>query len=311
MDSQPYVIRNYRNRDFSEYVRLHVEAESVDRIGCCTSPQSLDENLRHPHCSPEDDLFVAEIEGGRIAGYVHIKPELNIGRAVLRFLIHPEYRAGDLAARLFNDALRRASSMGAKLAHVNVPEDDTTAGGLLSRLGFVIVRRFLELRLDISEVQTGDIDHAPYCCRHLLPNEEVTLAEIQNRSFAGTWGYNPNTVEEIGYRVDLSNCCREGILLVCEGEKPVGYCWTTVDRSESDVTAESRGRIYMIGVDPGYRGRGIGRCALRAGLTYLTSRGITIAEITVDSENRRARALYDSFGFKIWLATAWYERSLV
>jgi ribosomal protein S18 acetylase RimI-like enzyme len=64
----------------------------------------------------------------------------------------------------------------------------------------------------------------------------------------------------------------------------------------------------MLGVDPDYRERGIGRIALLAGLNYLKSKGASIAEITVDSENKAARALYDSVGFRRWSGSLWYEK---
>ncbi len=66
----------------------------------------------------------------------------------------------------------------------------------------------------------------------------------------------------------------------------------------------------MLGVDPDYRGRGIGKIALLAGLSYLKNKGIRVAEITVDSKNEVACALYRSVGFKLWTTTLWYEKAI-
>ena len=66
----------------------------------------------------------------------------------------------------------------------------------------------------------------------------------------------------------------------------------------------------MLGILPEHRGKGLGRCALAAGLTYLESRGIEAVDLTVDSENAEACALYDSAGFKIHSTTDWYEKKL-
>lgn len=310
MSSRQYVIRTYRPDDFDSYVMLHVEAEKFDRIGRRISRQALAESLRHPKYSPESDLFVAEMEGGEMAGCISLYSEPGIGRAVISYLVHPEYRAGDTGQRLFLEAVQRASIIGARLAHVNISESDTTTGILVAGLSFRPVRRFLELTLDLSAFHSMDGSHKNYTIRHFRRGEENLLAEMQNRSFAGTWGYDPNTAEEIAYWVNLSNCRPEGIIFVCDEDRPVGYCWITVNEEESFTGSAAGGRIYMIGVEPDYRGMGVGRRALLAGLSYLENRGIEVAGLTVDSGNREACALYESAGFRIRLTSTWYEKVL-
>lgn len=73
---------------------------------------------------------------------------------------------------------------------------------------------------------------------------------------------------------------------------------------------EAIGRIGMIGVDPDYRGMGLGRAVLLAGLSYLKRKGLPIAQLTVDSENEVARALYRSVGFREHYTSLWYEKAL-
>jgi mycothiol synthase len=148
------------------------------------------------------------------------------------------------------------------------------------------------------------------CCRHLRLGEEAVLADLQNRSFAGTWGYNPGAVEEIAYRLSLSGSSPEGVVVLEEGDMPVGYCWTTVEAESGPAAGEWRGRIHMIGVLPERRGRGLGRQALTAGLAYLKGRGIEAVDLTVDSENVEACALYKSVGFTTRTTTKWYEKAL-
>ena len=66
----------------------------------------------------------------------------------------------------------------------------------------------------------------------------------------------------------------------------------------------------MLGVDPDYRGKGIGKEVLLAGLSYLKREGFQIAELTVDSENQAACTLYRSAGFRIQASTLWYEKAI-
>ena len=122
------------------------------------------------------------------------------------------------------------------------------------------MRRFLELRLDIAGVRWQDIDRAGFRYCHLQRGEEDKLTQVQNRSFASTWGYNPNTVEEIIYRINLSNCSPEDVVLAYDGDKPIGYCWTRI--THQAATGKRKGQIFMLGVDPDYQGRGIGKGVL-------------------------------------------------
>jgi mycothiol synthase len=309
MSNSPYIIRNFRPDDFSSYVQLNVEAEKLEPTGRCTSPQALSEGLGRPNYLPEQDLFVAGV-AGKVIGYIDVRSELGIGRAVLDCLVHPEHRRKGLATQLFHYASRRARELAARVVHVNVPEDNVAAKGLLSKLGFMFVRRFLELRLEFSKVHLPDGEHVALSCRHLQRGEEDKLTEIQNRSFAGTWGYNPNTLEEIGYRLNLIDSSPKDVILICEGDRPIAYCWTAINLGQNAAMGTNKGHIYMLGVDPDYRGKGIGKRALLAGLAHLRSKGMEVAELTVDSENVAGCALYESVGFKISATSAWYEKGL-
>jgi mycothiol synthase len=66
----------------------------------------------------------------------------------------------------------------------------------------------------------------------------------------------------------------------------------------------------MLGVDPDYRDRGIGKRVLLAGLSHLKSKGLSIAELTVDCQNKEAYALYQSIGFKVQDNIRWYEKAV-
>lgn len=309
MSALPYIIRNFCPEDFASYVQLSVEAEELDPTGRCTSAQVLSEALGRPNYVPGENLVVAEA-AGKVVGYIDVRPELGIGRAVLDCLVHPEHRRKSLATDLFHRASRRAREVGARVVHVNVMEENVAAKGLLAKLGFEFVRRFLELRRELSELHLSDAEQDALLSRHLQLGEEDKLTRIQNRSFASTWGYNPTDVEETVYRLSLTGSSPEDVILIFAADRPVGYCWTLVDPGASAAAGTNVGRIYMLGVDPDYRDSGIGKQALLAGLAHLRSKGIEVAELTVDSQNPAACALYESGGFKISSTSAWYEKTL-
>ncbi len=307
MSNSPYTIRNYRPEDFNKYVLLSIDAEKLEPTGRCVSPRVIAENLGRPGYSPERDLFIVET-AGEIVGYMDLAPELTIGRVILNCWVHPEHRRRGVARELLGFAIHRAKELRAKVAHVNVAEDNVINKSVLSRLGFEFVRRFLELRLDLVKVSWQDIDQTALGCRYLRYGDEGKLTQLQNRSFADTWGYNPNTVETITYHINLSNCSREDIVLAYEGDNVIGYCWTEITPDEKSAIGEREGRIFMLGVDPNDRGRGVGKRVLLAGLAHLKSKGLRVVELTVDSENKAACALYQSIGFEVRTSSLWYEK---
>ncbi len=298
-------VRNYQPADFDRYILLQVEVEKREPTGRCVSQQFIAEQLKRPNYCPEQDLFIAEI-GKDIVGYMDIEAELAIGRVVLDCRVHPQYRKRGLGTELFNNALSRARELGARVAHVNIAEDNAAAKKILLELGFSLVRQFLELKLDIGPVDGSDI-HPAIECRCLRHGQENDLTKLQNRAFAGMWGYNSNTVEEITFRIKISSCSRQDIVLAYDGDRAIGCCWTGIS-CEKGIPSATKGRIHMLGVDPDHRGKGIGRGLMMAGLTRLRNRGLTVAELTVDSENKAAYALYQSLGFEVQARTLWYEK---
>jgi mycothiol synthase len=265
------------------------------------------ESLGRPNHFPEEDLFVAE-KGGNIVGYVDVTVELNIGRVVLSCVVHPEYRGNGVATKLIERAIDRARELKVKRIHVNTPEESMTARELFTKMDFRFIRRFLELRFDLSGVHVPDMDRMGPRYRQMKSGEEEKLVHIQNRSFADTWGFNPNTVEEIAYRIGLPNCSPKDIIFAFDGDNVIGYCWTRIYGEEDNLPRTAKGRIYMLGVDPDHRSKGIGKEMLLAGLSYLKSKGLSIVELTVDGKNKEARVLYRSAGFKVRTRSLWYGK---
>jgi mycothiol synthase len=306
MSNSSYNIRNYQSADFNKYVILHANAEKLEPTGRCVSAQLIAEKLRQPNYSPEQDLFIVEWNR-EIVGYMDVKPEMTIARVILDCWIYPEHRRKGLATKFLGYATNRARESGAKVAQVNIREDNVVARKMLSRLGFSLVRRFLELGLEIANVGELDMVQAAPGYRYLQLSEEDKLTQLQNRAFSGTWGFNPNTVEEIAFRTSLSTCSLDDIMLIYEGDKAIGYCWIGIS-CEEGIPSVRKGQILMLGVDPHYRGKGIGKKLVLAGLARLKSKGLQVAELTVDSENKTACALYQAIGFEVKANTFWYEK---
>ncbi len=309
MIDPPYIIRTYGLEDLDILIKFEAEVERLERNCIRSSPHRLIEGLGLPNHHPEDNLFIAE-KAGEVMGYVDVMPELNIGRAVLSCLIHPRYDGGYLSESLIEHALSRSKELRLNRAHVNLDRENERAKGFFSEKGFRFVRRFIELRLDLPNAHLPNLRSNAFRLRRLKRGEERILTQIQNRSFTNTWGYNPNTIEEIIYRTGLPHCSPGDIILAYETNRPIGYCWTRVYHGQGNARGGAEGRISMLGVDPDHRGKGVGSAVLLAGLSLLRKRGVGVVQLTVDSGNRAALALYSTVGFDIWKCSLWYEKLL-
>src|SRR4030065_2080295 len=106
MRNSTYIIRNYHSEDFDKLVQLGAEVQELGHTGCLISPFDLIESVGQPNHSSKNNLFIAE-RTGEIVGYADVRPELNIGRVVLRWLVHPKHRRRGLDAKIVDRAISR------------------------------------------------------------------------------------------------------------------------------------------------------------------------------------------------------------
>lgn len=299
-----YRVRNYRPGDFEGLLRLYQEAERSDRTGRCPSSSELRERLRDSRFAPEEDLWVA-VRGSEVAGLLEMSAEVGIKRLILSCLVHPLHRRRGLASRLLDAARHRATEVKARVAHVNVARHNRAGRDVLKRLQFSHVRTFLELRARTAWVNgKGSPTPQEVHLRPLRPGEEALLARLQNRCFEGTWGFNPNTADDIHHTLSMQHASISDVTAAFRGEEPVAYCWVHSN------PAQRKGRIHMLGVVPRERGKGLAGLVLGAGVSSLRGKGVEVVELTTDGGNLPACRLYFAAGFRVWSETLWYERPL-
>lgn len=257
------------------------------------------DKLGQPGLSPRENCLLLE-EGGRIQGYMLVFPEPPIGRAVLEF----ESKAGPQEVDLVRWGVRRARELGAGVAHLCLPEGSAKAETLNSE-GFTLVRRYWDM-VWRREILPGAAIPDGFSVQQFQQGDAEGLMKVQNAAFDGSWGFSPNTLEQVQYRTGMAGTSPEGILLLKDGEEAAGYCWTLV----APVDGEIRGIIGMIGLSPDYRGRGISSAILLAGMRYLQGLGTADIRLQVDENNSPAVRLYTWAGFEKAKELHWFELAL-
>ena len=294
---------NYTNSHKSalvEFVASHNSSTSELHDLCRSMFQCV---LGQPGLEPTENCLLLE-QSGQIRGMALVYGEVLIGRSVLEVMTSPDLAGSPEEVELVRRAVARAQAQGMGVAHVCVPPG-SERGTVLEQLGFSRVRTYLDMLWTQEALPEPDLPQG-YSVRSFGNGDTPLLTRLQNDVFTGSWGFCPNTEEQIEYRTHMPNTSKAGILFLFDGENPAGYCWTVMVPAESGV----RGVIGMIGVVPQYRGKGMSRHILLAGMQHLRSAGLAEIGLEVDGDNDPAVRLYISTGFEKTGERHWFERVL-
>lgn len=275
-------------------------------------PQAaLGQDLSQPRTDASRDVFLIYIEK-RPVGWVRVEREEALRRAVANMGVAQGYDSLTLRSEAIRIALQRAREAGVDRVHLPVAKDQETLHVAARASGFQQVRAYswLEYRPAPAYLLA---DHRPvpdgFRMRGMDDAHEAhILAEVQNASFEGEWGFAPNTEDEIAAKLALPGWEPSGVLFIMPpGEEEVaGYVWTKFERRPD----ESIGFIAMIGIRPEHRRRGLARSLLGTAIRRLRDRGAGVIRLEVDQSNKPARRLYRDMGFRRISDTLWLEREL-
>ena len=298
-----FTTRNFTWADLPAILDMIEATKSLDGSGPQKNPVYLEEELGRPGLNPEENCYVIG-DGQKLIAYGLVEPEIRIGRAVFKLAVHPDHRWQGIEEEIVNLAVGRARSLGAGVLHISRPPSESWRR-LLEHRGFSQIRTYWIMMwqgADLPEVEMAE----GLTIETFKPGEEARLTKIHNDSFEGSWGFSPNTLEEVAYRVGMSISPSGGILFLRDGEQTVGYCWTCLIGDTGDAT----GIISMIGVTPSHRGRGMSKPILVAAIDFLNRAGAKYVGLEADGANVPAIKLYRSLGFVKTTELHWFELAL-
>jgi mycothiol synthase len=264
--------------------------------------------LGRSNYSLDKDLFIAELNR-RIVGVADVATELRIARSIIEWFVHPAVQRKKIGRELVKYAIDRGRQQGAKVAHICSPEEDKFARNFAGELGFSQARCFLSM----EAVLTGSHEKIsePVPVEHFHAGDAALLTTVQNRIFTGSWGFCPNSPDDIRYYFRLTQSKWQDILLIRENAKIIGYCWLHPVIREGRPLEKRKWRLHMFGIDPEFQGKGWGKILFHACREHLRKREASSLELTVDNENTPAIQLYKSMGFRVKSREFWYEKILV
>jgi mycothiol synthase len=226
-------------------------------------------------------------------------------------VVDPDYRHRGYGSALVASLLAGADGQGLRhgirlWAHGDLP----AAAALAESAGFVRFRALLRLRMPLAGIPDGDPAFPDgVSVRTFRPgaDEEAWLA-VNRRAFAhhpeqGSW-----TLADLLLREAEPWFDPDGFFLAERDGQLAGFHWTKVHPAGGDDGAPI-GEVYVVGVDPGQQGGGLGRALTLVGLAHLRRTGLSEVMLYVDESNTAAVRMYTGLGFTLWSTDVMYRRS--
>jgi mycothiol synthase len=221
------------------------------------------------------------------AGFAYLHGLSGGGRPELDLVVAPEARGRGVGTALARAALDAVDGIPVTAwSHGNHP----AAAALASRLGLEAVRELWLMRRPAAEPPATPVPDG-FTVRTFEPgvDDEAFLA-VNAAAFASHPEQGSLDRRGLDERKAEPWFDPAGFLVAERRDRPglVGFHWTKVH-------PDGVGEVYVIGVDPGAQGSGIGRALLAAGLRHLVDAPEVV--LYVEAANTGAVRLYESYGF--------------
>lgn len=277
---------------------IEAVAELLDAAGAVDGHPPLDEHqwldLVHGGRHGFAGLVAWEPGHDHPVGYAQVTREESAAHRptwALEYVVDPHHRQPDLgiARTLLDAAIGIVAEAGGGHLHMWIPKPAASHDELAVAVGLRRGRELRQLRRPLPIEPASTLDVRPF----VPGQDEVAWLEVNNRAFhwhpeQGGWDLETLRDREAQPWFDPG-----GFLLHERDGKLAGFCWTKVHPDHQPPLGE----IYVVAVDPGFRGLGLGRTLVLAGLDHLAGRGLTMAMLYVDADNLAALRLYEALGF--------------
>ena len=233
-------------------------------------------------------------------GYAHLSVEGDpaasagppVGAWGLEVVVDPEHRGIGVEVALVEAALEHAADQGGGTVHFWVFRPTEIHDALAHRLGFTRGRELLQMRRPLPHPEAPRWPAGTVVRRFVPGRDEDAWLAVNNRAFDGHVEQGGWTRAMLAQREAEPWFDPSGFLVAERGGELAGFCWTKVHPN-------GLGEIYVIAVDPGAQGSGLGKALVLGGLASLAERGITTGMLYVDAANDGAVGLYRHLGFEV------------
>jgi mycothiol synthase len=233
-------------------------------------------------------LSLVARQGDALVGWAHLsKRETRLGWRFEAF-VSPDHRARGIGGRLVSGVLAHVAREGGGRVHFWAYDPGPAHMKIVMHHGMKLARRISRMHrtLPAGRAQAREgVELRPF----RVGRDEAAWLDAHNEVFAdhpdeGNW-----REQDLAWHLEEPWFDPEGFILAVDDEGVAGYCWM---KPEGSVAW-----LYILGVRPRARGRGLGRALAAAGLSWAASKGAHMCQLYADSSDEPALAVYRALGF--------------
>ncbi len=298
-------------RDASDYQAIAEIVNAVnlaDKIQEAWSTEAIANHFGNlPNSDPARDMLVVEVSG-RMVGFCQtswIQEDDGTRLYAIRWAVHPESRGRDIERVLLHYGERRQRAIaeahphdGKRFLAAFAAQTAETRVRLLELAGYRAVRYFYTMVAPLEAIPDVPLP-ASLETRPAKKEQYRAIFDALDEAFRDHWGHAPPT--EQFYQMWLQHPYFDDTLFVIawDGEKVAGVSVNLINPDENRAWNHQRGWVDTLAVRRPWRKRGLGRALLVESMRLIKARGMTEAQLGVDTENPSgALGLYESVGFK-------------
>ena len=232
----------------------------------------------------------------RVVGYLNLTPATDTATPMAELVVAPEARRHGIGSGLLTAALAAGGDATRVWAHGNLDPARATA----ATLGLKAVRELWQMRRTLRDLPLTVVPSGVHVRPYRGPVDDGELLRVNSAAFSWHPEQGALTPDDIAERRSEPWFDPDGLFLAFDehARKLVGFHWTKVHRDHPGL-----GEVYVLAVDPGEQGRGLGRALTLVGLHHLAERlsGDREPEVMLYTEADNAAAVhtYRRLGFEV------------
>jgi len=254
-------------------------------------------HLRHGGDKSDSHLVIEENK--EVIAYAHFDTTDLVAGPSVEAVVHPQHRGKGLGVLILKEAIKIGGDKTRIWSHGDLPAAKAIAASLkLERIWSNLL-----MSKPLGEIQPVT---SKYQIRTFIPGlDDQAFLALNNKVFANYPDQGGWSEDDLKVRVNESWFDDKGFFVAEDKGELIGFCWTKIHgahtHSHSDLDDdhghEALSEIYVLAVNPDYKGQGVGRNLTITGLNYLKYQGLNNVMLYVGVENKPAFNLYKSLGF--------------
>ena len=251
------------------------------------------------HGGDKSDSHIVFESNNQVIAYAHLDTTDLVAGPSVEAVVHPNYRGKGLGSLVLKEAIKVCGDKTRIWSHGDLPAAKVIAE-------FLKLERFWSNLLMSKSLGGIQPVTSNYPFRTFIPDfDNQAFLSLNNKVFANYPDQGGWSEDDLKVRLNEDWFEKEGFFVAEDKGELIGFCWTKIhgahthshEGNEADHGHEAIGEIYVLAVDPAYKGKGIGKDLTTTGLNYLKYQGLSSAMLYVGVENKAALNLYTSLGF--------------